>query len=230
MAERVTFTFGENWKHFLKNSYSEEALLAATKSLRDFLERDCLGGASFLDIGCGSGMFSLAAYPLGARVVSVDSDEQSMECCRFLWKSAGKPADWVMLHGSILDESLVKSLRKADIVYIWGVLHHTGRMWDAVRIATRLVKPNGLLYLAIYNRAEGILGSRFGLSVKRLYNRLPRPVERAAELFFLPFVGGFLMTLPTSFPKIRTYRSRRGMSWRHDARDWLGGCPMNTRA
>lgn len=73
------FRFGKNWKRFLY-SLNEERIIKAERSLKQMLCIDNLEGKSFIDIGSGSGLFSLAARRLGARVYSFDSDPQSVAC------------------------------------------------------------------------------------------------------------------------------------------------------
>ena len=91
---------------------------------------------TFLDVGCGSGLHSPAALTAGAkRIVSFDLDSDSVETSRRLWELVGKPKNWVICQGSILDHEFVTTLEPADIVYSWGVLHHTGDMWTALRYA-----------------------------------------------------------------------------------------------
>src|SRR5687767_14492573 len=108
-----------------------------------------------MDIGCGSGVFSHAAYTLGAsRIVSFDIDPLSVRCCELMKQRSSNPPHWDIRHGSILDPAFVRSLPKCDVVYSWGVLHHTGDMWTAIRNAASLVKPGGRFFIAIYNKVE----------------------------------------------------------------------------
>ncbi len=130
-SEKITFSFGRNWQDFVKRYLNPERETMATASLLEFLERKDLKDLSFLDIGCGSGLFSLAAYRLGAkRIVSVDVDPFAVECTTRLRQAIGSPKNWSILNGLILDRSCVAKLEPADIVYVWawGSLHHTGAM------------------------------------------------------------------------------------------------------
>src|SRR6476620_5141731 len=125
------FEFGEHWSSFLR-LVDEERVHAAEVSLAEMLGRDDLSGQRFLDIGCGSGLFSLAARRLGARVHSFDYDRQSVACTvhlreRFFAHDAG----WTVQQGSALDADYLASLGQFEVVYSWGVLHHTGNMQRA---------------------------------------------------------------------------------------------------
>ncbi len=123
MAEN--FFFGKNWETFVQDYLNQERITEAEKSLTNFLQLDSLKGRTFLDIGCGSGLFSLAAHQLGAdKVISFDPDSFSVKCCQYLREKAGTPANWEILAGSVLDENFLAKLEKADVVYSWGVLCH----------------------------------------------------------------------------------------------------------
>lgn len=231
MNSDQTFSFGRNWQTYLKG-VDEERLRIAEESLTEFTNLESLAGKSFLDIGCGSGLFSHAAFRLGAeRIVSFDVDPVSVECCTQLHEVAGRPENWVIRHGSVLDEPFLTSLGTFDIVYSWGVLHHTGRMWDAIMHSAGLVNPGGLYYIALYNKILSRNGSTswihpFWLKVKRMYNSSPlfgrfvlEPLALSAYLAMVVAKG----ENPVSH--VKNYKSHRGMSWRTDATDWLGGYP-----
>jgi 2-polyprenyl-3-methyl-5-hydroxy-6-metoxy-1,4-benzoquinol methylase len=223
----ISFSFGRNWQQFNESHLNAEREQIAAASLLQFLERRDLQGLTFLDIGCGSGLFSLAAYRLGAsRIVSVDVDPYSVTSTTKLYKSAGSPKHWQILHGSILDPTLTGSLEPADVVYAWGSLHHTGAMWQAIRNAAALVQPEGLFFLAIYNKVEGRGSSDYWLRMKKIYNRSPTPVKRAMEVAYAVryHILGDLIRLRNPSTTFRNYNTR-GMNLWIDIRDWLGGYP-----
>jgi len=225
--EKITFSFGENWRRFLDTSLTEDRVVEAERSLTGFLCLSGLSGRTLLDIGCGSGLFSLAALRLGAdSVMSFDLDPQSVACCKYLREREGNPDRWTILSGSVLDNHFLDSLPKADVVYSWGVLHHTGRMWEAIENAIELVRPGGVLFIAIYNKVEGPFGSQSWLKLKRTYNSAPCLLKILMEYGFLSLViTKMLLTLRNPATEIQDYKKKRGMSFRTDIRDSLGGYP-----
>ena len=228
LASGERFAFGENWARFLE-TLNDARIHQAEQSLTERLGMQRLNGRAFLDIGSGSGLFSLAARRLGARVHSFDYDPSSVGCTQEL-KRRYFPDDpsWVVEEGSALDADYLRSIGEFDIVYSWGVLHHTGNMWQALENAAGNVAPNGLLFIAIYND-QGTPSVRWK-KVKRLYNRLPR------ELRFLVVVPSFLVLnyhhLIKDFLRLRPFQTMReygrdrGMSFWHDVIDWVGGYPF----
>jgi SAM-dependent methyltransferase len=222
------FAFGQNWRRFLE-TLDENRVLQAENSLQLLLDIKALSGQRFLDIGSGSGLFSLAALRLGAEVQSVDYDAESVACAEELKRRFfNGTARWLIEQGSVLDDAAVASWEPADIVYSWGVLHHTGAMWRAIENAASRVKPGGALVLALYN--DQGLRSKLWLGVKQVYNRLPPGLRPAyAALFLIPLWGPTLakdLLHGRPFHSWRTYASHRGMSAWRDVVDWVGGLPF----
>jgi len=191
-----------------------------------------LKGKSFLDIGSGSGLFSLVAAQLGANVSSFDYDINSVECTRFL-KQKYKFDDsvWRAEQGDVLETKYLAKYSKHDIVYSWGVLHHTGKMWEAIGNAANLVEEEGLLFIAIYN--DQGWKSRIWTAIKKTYNFLPWPVNTIFSILLFPlvFVVGFLKHLILLKPMVYirpylNYKQRRGMNPFIDWIDWVGGYPF----
>ncbi len=223
------FEFGKNWRRFLK-VVDLNRIAEAERSLRDMLGRESLTGLTFLDVGCGSGLFSLAAARIGAeRVHSFDYDAESVACTMELRRRYGPDAAmWSIERGNVLDQSYLAGLGAWDIVYSWGVLHHTGNMWQALANAAKLVDSRGMLYVAIYN--DQGRKSAWALGVKRLYNQGRWQRGLVCGLGFSYFLlGGVLKDLLRGRSPLRRYteyRRMRGMSAVHDWVDWLGGYPF----
>lgn len=158
--------------------------------------------------------------------MSFDVDPFSVRCCQHWHEKEGRPQNWEIREGSILDDQFISHLGTFDIVYSWGVLHHTGKMWDAIRNSARLTNPGGLYYIAIYNKVEGKMGSHFWLRIKKLYNRFPCIGKWGLEwTYMLLYFGKRLVQFKNPLKEIKNYKSMRGMSWRRDITDWLGGYP-----
>lgn len=214
--EKVSFSFGENWLRYIER-LSPERYEEAKRSVQALLAPEGIAGKSVLDVGCGSGIFSMAAVELGAgRVVSIDLDPKSVEACHRV-KEQCDVGHWEVREGSALDREFLATLGLFDVVYSWGVLHHTGAMWQAIDNAISMVAPGGRLVIAIYNRTWS---SGLWLRFKRLYNRSPRPVKAALVwAILLPRVLVRLLKLR------HPLKDRRGMSVYYDAVDWAGGLP-----
>ena len=227
-AEELRFEFGANWVRFL-STVDEDRIREAVASLSRMLKVEDLGGKRFLDIGCGSGLFSLAARRMGATVQSFDFDGESVACTRELKRRfSSDDGGWAIEEGSVLDASYVRSLGEFDVVYSWGVLHHTGDMITALENATIPVSRGGRLYIAIYND-QGIL-SAFWKQMKRIYctGALGRGAVLSVfvPLFFLRSVAAGLIKHGNPVAQFSRYKRQRGMSIYHDWIDWLGGYPF----
>ncbi|MFN7939216.1 MAG: class I SAM-dependent methyltransferase [Bryobacteraceae bacterium] len=222
------FEFGKNWAEFLK-LLNPQRIAIAEESVSSMLECSSLAGKRFLDAGCGSGLFSLAAKRLGATVHSFDFDPNSVACAKEL-KRRFFPDDsgWTITEGSVLDPNYLSTLGQFDVVYSWGVLHHTGAMWDALNNVAALVKPGGALFISIYND-QGKISKRWW-KTKQLYNALPGPLRFlvlwpcAVHMWWRPIVKDFILFRP--FHTWREYNQKRGMSPWVDIVDWVGGFPF----
>ena len=223
------FEFGNNWRRFLE-LLNDDRISEAEASLRKMFQIETLEGKTFLDIGSGSGLFSLAARRLGAEVTSFDYDPDSFACTQEL-RRRFFPNDpsWRVEQGSVLDRAFIKTFGKFDIVYSWGVLHHTGKMWEALDHAAIPVKSDGALLVAIYND-EGAISQRW-VTVKQTYLKLPgflRPPYLAAffvSSYWRRTLKDFLLLRP--FHTFRAYgQGRRGMNVWRDHVDWIGGYPF----
>ena len=227
-TEKERFPFGDNWKKYL-NVLTDAHINEAEKALKDFLGVKDLKGKRFLDIGSGSGLHSLAARKMGAEIFSFDYDAQSVACTEEL-KRRFFPNDlnWEIGQGSVLNRSYMDQLGSFDVAYAWGVLHHTGSLWQAIYNAQRPLKPGGLLFIAIYND-QGLISS-FWRIIKRTYCSGPMGKLLMASIFypFFFFAGLLIDILHFRNPGVRyqEHKKYRGMSLLHDWRDWLGGYPF----
>lgn len=224
----LRFAFGANWARFLA-ALGEERIRAAERSLRQTLPGVAWRAARFLDVGSGSGLFSLAARRLGAQVVSLDVDPESVACTEAL-RRRFFPQDgaWAIHPGSALDGAFLESLGTFDAVYAWGSLHHTGELWRALDFVAARVREGGWLCVAVYN--DQGWASRWWRGLKMAYNRLPSGLRILVVLPALARLWGPRMLVDLMrlrpFRTWRRYGTERGMSPWRDVIDWVGGYPF----
>jgi len=223
----LRFRFGKNWLKYI-GSLQDEDINRAALTLQESLGPVREEVSTFLDIGSGSGLSSLAAIKIGyKKVVSFDFDEDSVRATKTLRDVVGSDSErWSIYQGSVLDMQLIRRLGQYDVVYSWGVLHHTGAMWNAIGNATELVSEEGRILFSIYNN-QG-LASRYWWCVKWLYNRLPILRVPLTAFFGMYFAS---LYLASDIVNRRTLGSRfksdkRGMKFWVDLTDWLGGFPF----
>jgi SAM-dependent methyltransferase len=224
IASGKRFEFGANWRAFF-SVLNEKRIALSQQTLQQMLEVEKLSGARFLDVGSGSGLFSLAARRLGARVHSFDYDPSSVACTEELKRRffPGDP-EWTITQGSILDRSFIQSLGLFDVVYAWGVLHHTGALHQALENAAERVASEGKFFVAIYN--DQGLKSVLWRKVKRLYCSSTFGRWMVVSIFVPYFVaGGIIADLAERRSPLARYRSSAAPRI-HDWFDWLGGLPF----
>lgn len=222
------FRFGKNWKLFINNLNSDR-IEKSKISLLEFLEKENLNDLSFLDVGSGSGLSSLSAILSGAKVHSFDFDTDSVECTKYLKDIYSQnDSDWIIEQGSATDEKYMNSLPLFDIVYSWGVLHHTGNMSTGLNLVEKKVKDGGLLFLALYN--DQGWKSKLWFFIKRFYVKSPFILKQI--ILFLSFIRLWGPTTIKDFLKLKPFQTwknkinDRGMSPIYDVVDWVGGYPF----
>jgi len=220
-GEKIDFSFGENWKKYLEG-IDDKTIVAAEEDFKRIAGVETLEGQTFLDLGCGSGMNSLIAYRLKAdKIVSIDYDPNSVEATTWLRKKYADDDRWEIKRGSVLDQEFMDSLGTHNFVLSWGVLHHTGSMWEAIENATKKVEPGGKFFIALYNHNRH---AHRWLKIKRLYNRCPRILKKTMICGHGTY--GMLRAMTSFQSPFSVFKMRRrGMDYWRDIEDWLGGLP-----
>ncbi len=229
IEKQKRFNFGRNWINY-SNTLNQSQIKKAEDSLKEVFDVKNFNEKDFIDIGSGSGIFSLAAVNLGAKVLSFDYDEDSVKSTKFLKSLYHKDnVKWRIESGSVLDEKYLESLGKFDYVYSWGVLHHTGDLKKALVNASQMVKEsNSEVVIAIYND-QGIK-SKIWKIIKKIYC-LGGFFSFILRFIFIPyfflkyiFIGIIKYKDPTT--PFKYYKKKRGMHIYFDWIDWLGGYPF----
>jgi 2-polyprenyl-6-hydroxyphenyl methylase/3-demethylubiquinone-9 3-methyltransferase len=221
------FKFGENWRQFLE-LLDEQRIQDAERSLKEMLDLESLDGKTFLDIGSGSGLFSLAARRLGAKVYSFDYDPDSVACTREVKRRySPEDLDWTINQGSVLDDKYMESLGQFDIVYAWGILPFTGAMNEAIKKAASRVKKAGLFYIALYRKTY-LCG--FWKIEKKLYSSSPEWIQSTIKFIWILKTRISYFLKQKSFSQMVSEYSKRGrgMDYYRDVHDWLGGYPYES--
>ncbi len=219
------FRFGENWSSY-SDLIDEDRIRSSVEGLQKLLGDHGVLEKRFLDIGCGSGLHSFAALLLGAKeIVATDLDADSVKTTEAVLAKHGADKPYRVMQASVFD--LPGKLQQTfDIVYSWGVLHHTGAMVEAIGKAATMVAPNGLFAFALYRKTPycGLWRAE-----KKWYARAnPRQQGIARAIYVTLFRLGCIVT-GRSFKKyVAEYKKMRGMEFLHDVHDWLGGYPYES--
>lgn len=231
-TQEMRFEFGKNWHRFVKRNFTQERCQIAKDHILHFMGRESLEGLDFLDIGCGSGLHSLAAWQSGAgRIHSFDYDPNSVAATQLVRGKVGDPPNWHVERGDVLNKDYVTQLGQWNFVYSWGVLHHTGDVWQAIRNAQGAVADGGLFYIALY-ASDVQPQMEYWLDIKREYNRANalKRQQMVWSYIWNHMIHKDLRRTPELIRRIAEHKLTRGMNLFADIRDWLGGWPMEFTA
>ncbi|HEY8572869.1 class I SAM-dependent methyltransferase [Phenylobacterium sp.] len=209
------FAFGENWKSFA-STIDRDRIAKSDAGVRKLFDPSDLEGKRVIDIGCGSGLPALSLLRAGAaHVTCIDIDPNSVAATK---TTLGRfaPADrWSAEVASVFELT-----GEFDVVHSWGVLHHTGDMWRAIDRAKSLVKPGGLLALALYEKSPfcGMWKVE-----KAIYSKSPALIQKAVAAAYNGLLWTYYKATGKSPPT-----PERGMDVQHDVHDWLGGYPYES--
>jgi 2-polyprenyl-6-hydroxyphenyl methylase/3-demethylubiquinone-9 3-methyltransferase len=211
------FDFGKNWSEFSEH-ITPERIAIAESSIRRLVGD--ITGKTFFDIGSGSGLLALAALRLGAKSVScIDIDEDSVATTTRVLETYAPGGSWTVEQMSVFD---IPASYKFDVVYSWGVLHHTGAMWRAVDRASRTVVDGGAFAFALYERTP--LCGAWKVE-KRLYVRAPKPLQRAlCKIYETAYTLARYAIGKGRHPGT----TERGFTVASGIPDWMGGYPYES--
>ena len=219
------FSFGQNWSDYSK-IVEEHHVISAEEDLVRLMDNGDFTNRKWCDLGCGSGVHAVAAARLGAFVTAVDIDPQSVTTTKRLAKKFGVEERIVSINYSVFD--LPFDRESFDVVYSWGVLHHTGDMWSAITEASRLVsRAEGSQFVVALYRKTRLCA--FWKKEKKIYkNASPVPQDAIRRVFVIAYDFSLIGRRISPRSHRGNYFHMRGMSFSHDVHDWLGGYPYES--
>ena len=127
----------DEWKREVTNTVCRYAGIPA----------DWFRGKKVMDAGCGQGRWTYGFGKLGvAECTSFDISDAGVASTRKVAEEFGD--SFVVYKKNILED--LGFAEDYDMVWCFGVLHHTGDTYRGLRNLIRHVKPGGYLYLMLY--------------------------------------------------------------------------------
>jgi ubiquinone/menaquinone biosynthesis C-methylase UbiE len=121
---------------------------ASGKPFSLFVDFESLRGKDVLDVGIGSGIATQMFAEAGANVTGVDLTEWAVETTRRRLAAFDLEADVQQADA----EQLPFADAKFDLVFSWGVIHHSSDMDRALAELVRVTRPGGKVVLMVYHR------------------------------------------------------------------------------
>jgi 2-polyprenyl-6-hydroxyphenyl methylase / 3-demethylubiquinone-9 3-methyltransferase len=105
-------------------------------------------GLHVLDIGCGGGLLSEPMARLGAQVVGVDPSVRNIEVAKIHALSSGLDIDY----RAQTAEDLIETGLQFDVILNMEVVEHVSNVPLFIQNCGKLLKPNGVMFVATINR------------------------------------------------------------------------------
>ena len=231
------FSFGSNWNEFIDNSITNKSFDRKLKYCINHLSNTfskSIDKKIFIDIGCGSGLFSLAAIKLNAsKVLSFDFDLNSVNTTNKLLSLKGVDKEKAnSLQHDIRNEIILSNYLNAEqskkiqkFIYCAGVVHHTGNVYLSMDNVSKLANnKNDEIFISIYNKIP-VLTFLWWLE-KKIYINVGIWRRLALFIWLFAWSSYWILKLQNPIKNIQRYGDNdRGMSFLTDAKDWLGGYP-----
>ena len=114
-----------------------------------YLKKHIGMGKKILEVGCGTGQVSnYLAAQTNNEVIGIDLGINSLKLAQsFAYENNISNVSFI--HGDLFDDIFEEE--KFDFIYCSGVLHHTDHPRKGFEKLTKLLKPNGLIIIGLYN-------------------------------------------------------------------------------
>jgi len=153
--EQTIASFDWQWRHLAEDGPpGDQAILLWAPGWREKVDTmilDELGlapanlaGKKALDVGCGQGRWAYGLKKIGCDVLGIDTSPSAIELAR-KWGLNAK----VMNLFEISNAGLAGQF---DLVWCWGVIHHTADPERAFRSVVDAARRGGLIHCYVYSR------------------------------------------------------------------------------
>jgi 2-polyprenyl-6-hydroxyphenyl methylase/3-demethylubiquinone-9 3-methyltransferase len=117
-------------------------------------------GLKILDIGCGGGLVAEPISRLGADLTAIDASQKNINVAKIHGEKSGLKIDYQCTSA----EELASQNQQFDVVLALEIIEHVADVEKFIEACAKLVKPNGLLFIATLNRtAKSLLMAKFGV-------------------------------------------------------------------
>lgn len=119
------------------------------KHIPSFAEFSKWNGKSVLELGCGIGTDSINFARAGAHLTVVELSDVSLDICKQRFQVFGLSARFINANIEEIDKILTE---KFDLIYSFGVIHHTIQPKNVVNAVYNLLKDTGEFRFMVYSK------------------------------------------------------------------------------
>lgn len=184
----------------------------------DFAEFSKWKGKKVLDIGCGIGTIALSFAKAGAIVTAFDLSNKSLSICKNGFESYGLKGTFINGNAEHLSDYFDND-EKFDLIWSFGVIHHTPNPENVFKEIRKLIKPDGEARIMLYSKVSFKM-----FEIMKDYNRwdmseIKETIELQSEAQY-----GCPVTYTYSFNEIRSilqkYQFKEKKIWKDHIFIW----------
>lgn len=156
------------WKNFNKETLTKESYHLVKNRIPEAIINNSIKNHRVLDMGCGSGRYSIALSLLGAKeVIGVDYQAKAFTAAQEYCEE--NTLNVKFFESNILD--LPFDDESFDFIFSNGVLHHTSSIEKGISELNRVLKKHGTAFLYIYGSGGIFWTTR--QCMRRIFKHIP---------------------------------------------------------
>ncbi|MFC1608486.1 class I SAM-dependent methyltransferase, partial [Candidatus Latescibacterota bacterium] len=188
-------------------------------NLKFFLSRNSPG---ILEVGVGAGTDFIQWCRAGAKVYGIDITEEAVEHVKHRLDVYGLKAEEINVSDA---ENLPYPDNSFDLVYSWGVIHHSPDTTKAFQEIIRVTKPGGIIKIMIYNKSaiqSYLMWIKWGLFTAKPLRSISDIMYHHQEsigtkVYTVSEVKEILTQFPVTIKDIGARISKRELQWEKSA-------------